>query len=168
MPCQIVDVPACVDTTWTCSNDRLEHSNCGNTRSTTACNLSNDALQMIVGTLPVDLRYDVNDNGVVDTGDATLLAGGTPLRDLHPANITATSFPIPTIPPGTYNTVSIDITWTNTGEISGSFTPQVSIGGGSPISLGSPVSVDAKATYNITATLTGVPSGSQNICPVPN
>jgi hypothetical protein len=37
---------------------------------------------MIVGIIPVDLRYDVNNNGVVDSGDATLLMSGTPLRAL--------------------------------------------------------------------------------------
>jgi hypothetical protein len=167
--CPTVVVPACTDTTWTCSGtDGLEHSNCGNTRTTTPCTLGFQALQMIVGAIPEDLRYDVNNNGTVDSGDATLLMGGTPLRALHPANITATSFPTPTIPTGTYNTVNIDITWTNTGEQSGSFTPQVSIGGGAPISIGSSVSINAKDTYHINVTLTSVPSGSQSICPVPN
>ena len=168
MPCQIVDVPACIDTTWTCSSDRLEHSNCGNTRASTPCSLSVDALEMVTGNRPVDLRYDVNDNGIVDTGDATLLMHGTPLRDLHPANITTTSFSAPTIPPGTYNTIDIDITWTNIGEESGSFTPQVRIGSDILIDLDSSIIVAAKASYNKTARFIGVPSGSQNICPVPN
>jgi hypothetical protein len=161
--------PGCTDTTWTCSTtDRLEHSNCGNTRATTPCSLASDASEMIAGTIPIDLRYDVNDNGTVDPDDVNLLMNGISLRSLHPANITVTSFPAPTIPPGTYNTVDIDITWTNTGEISGSFTPQVSIGGGTPISLDSEIALDPEAIYNKIARLTDVPSGSQGVCPIPN
>lgn len=161
--------PECTDTTWICdTSDRLEHSNCGNTLTTTPCSLASDAQEMITDPInfPPDLRYDVNDNGIVDPDDVALLMGGTPLRTLHPTNITVTSFPPLIIPPGTYNTVDIDITWTNTGEQSGSFIPQIIIGSGALINLGSSVSVDAKATYNKTARLTSVPSGSQSICPI--
>jgi hypothetical protein len=80
--CQVVNVPAgCVDTTWSCHTDvGLEYSNCGNTRTTTPCTLATQAEQMVVTLIPEDLRYDVNINGRVDTGDVTLLMGGTPLR----------------------------------------------------------------------------------------
>ena len=167
--CQTITVPAtpCVDSTWTCSGgDGLEHSNCGNTRTTTSCTNAHQALQMAVGTIPVDLRYDVNNNGIVDTGDATLLMQGTPLRALKAANIVSTSFPTPTIPAGTYNTVVVDITWTNTGEQSGSFIPQVKIGTGTPINLDVSVTLASGASYHKIMTLTGVTAGSQNICPV--
>lgn len=74
-------VPPCTDTTWTCHADvGLEYSNCGNTRTTTSCTLATQAMQMVVGAIPEDLRYDVNYNGFVDTGDVTLLMGGTPIR----------------------------------------------------------------------------------------
>jgi hypothetical protein len=78
--------PGCVDTIWTCNTtDRLEHSNCGNTRTTTPCSLASDAYEMIHGIRDIDLRYDVNNNGTVDTDDVTLLKNGTPLRVLPPA-----------------------------------------------------------------------------------
>ena len=171
--CQTVTIPTsppvCVDTTWTCSGtDGLEHSNCGNTRTTTPCTLGYQALQMNVGLIPVDLRYDVNNNGVVDSGDATLLMSGTPLRALEPANITATAFPTPTIPTGTYNTVAVDITWTNTGTVTGSFVPQVSIGG-SIVDLGEgTITLASGEIHHSAKTLSGVIAGNQNICPVPN
>jgi hypothetical protein len=159
----------CVDSTWACNNtDGLEHSNCGNTRTTTSCTNGYQALQMVLGIIPEDLRYDVNNNGIVDTGDGTLLMQGTPLRSLKPANIVSTSFPTPTIPVGTYNTVAIDITWTNTGETSGSFIPQVKIGTGTPINLDSSITLAHGAVYRKTMTLTGVTAGNQSICPLPN
>ena len=169
--CQTITIPAptptCTDTLWLCSStDGLEHSNCGNTRTTTSCTNAYQAMQMTLGVIPQDLRYDVNNNGKVDTGDVTLLIGGTPLRALHPANIVSTSFPTPTIPAGLYNTVDIDITWTNTGEQSGSFIPQVKIGTGTPINLDVSTTLGPGATYRKTTRLTGVTAGSQSICPV--
>lgn len=77
--------PGCTDTTWTCNTtDRLEHSNCGNTRTTTPCSLASDAYEMVHGTRAMDLRYDVNNNEIVDADDVTLLKNGTPLRVLPP------------------------------------------------------------------------------------
>jgi hypothetical protein len=161
--------PECTDTTWICdTNDRLEHSNCENTRTTTPCSLASDAAEMIAGHIPVDLRYDVNDDGIVDSSDVILLKIGTPLRALHPANITATIFPVPTIPSGTYNTVAIDITWTNLGEQPGPFVPQVQIGSDTPIDLSIERTLDSGATYSRSTTLNDVPSGTQTICPLPN
>ena len=167
--CQTITVPAtpCVNTTWTCSGvGGTEISNCGTTRASTPCKLSYEALQMVVGNIPVDLRYDVNNNGIVDTGDATLLMQGTPLRTLKPANIVSTAFPAPTIPAGTYNTVAVDITWTNLGEVSGSFIPQVKVGTGTPINIDVSVTLASRAVYRGIKVLTGITAGSQNICPV--
>ncbi len=168
--CPIVNVPApaCVDTTWTCREDRLEHSNCGNTRKTTPCDLASDAMEMIIGTRPVDLRYDVNNNGFVDTGDATLLAKGTPLRSLSPANITATAG---TATSPITGEIDINITWKNTGEQAGSFVPKASIDGGAPIDLGvGTITLAPGATYNAAKALTGsgITPGAHTVCPVPN
>ncbi len=78
--------PGCIDTTWTCNTtDRLEHSNCRNIRATTPCSLASDAYEMVHGTRAIDLRYDVNNNEIVDSNDVTLLKNGTPLRVLPPA-----------------------------------------------------------------------------------
>jgi hypothetical protein len=84
------------------------------------------------------------------------------------ANITATSFLAPTIPTGTYNTVAVDITWTNTGTVTGSFVPQVSIGG-SIVDLGEgTITLASGEIHHSAKTLSGVIAGNQNICPVPN
>jgi hypothetical protein len=175
MTCQTITVPSapitppsCVDSIWACSGtDGLEHSNCGNTRTTTPCTLGYQALQMHIGLIPVDLRYDVNNNGIVDTGDATLLMQGTPLRAVKPANIMVTSFPAPTIPAGLYNTVDIDITWTNLGEQSGSFIPQVKIGTEAPFNLDASITLAPGAVYHKATRIVDVLAGSQSICPIP-
>jgi len=159
--------PGCTDTTWTCSTtDRLEHSNCGNTRTTTPCSLASDASEMIAGTMPIDLRYDVNDNGIVDSEDVTLLMGGTPLRALHLANITCTA--------GTASStgedkIVINFTWTNTGEVTGSFVPSVIVDKGATTDLGiGTISIAPGATYNTEKTLSGITSGTHTVCPNPN
>lgn len=41
-----------------------------------------DALEMIAGLREIDLRYDLNGNGFIDTGDVTLLKQGYPLVSL--------------------------------------------------------------------------------------
>jgi hypothetical protein len=123
---------------------------------------------MNVGLIPVDLRYDVNNNGVVDSGDATLLMSGTPLRALEPANITATAFPTPTIPTGTYNTVAVDITWTNTGEIAGSFIPKANVGSVTMDFGEGTITLAPGAVHRSIKVLTGVAAGSETICPIPN
>ena len=83
------------------------------------------------------------------------------------SNIVATSFPNPTIPDGTYNTVAVDITWTNTGTQSGSFIPQVKIGS-LTLDLGEGTKTLAPGeTHHSTKILTEVAAGSQSICPVP-
>lgn len=70
---------------WTYGPDRLEHSISGEVRCSTACELANDARDIISGVKPNDLRYDVNNNGVVDPDDVALLASGTPLSTNIPA-----------------------------------------------------------------------------------
>ena len=168
--CKTVNIPApCIETTWTCNVDGTEHSNCGTTRTSTACSLSNNAAKMIAGTIAKDLRYDVNDNGNVDAEDVTLIRNGTALRAYHPANITATNFPTPTVPSGLTNTVDVIITWTNTGEVSGSFTPKIMVGS-SAIDLGlGTINIASKATYTTPSKrLNNIPSGNQNFCPNPN
>ena len=83
------------------------------------------------------------------------------------SNIVATSFPAPTIPTGTYNTVAIDITWTNTGTQSGSFIPGVKIGS-LALDLGEgTITLAPGETHHSAKILTGVTAGSQSICPVP-
>ena len=84
------------------------------------------------------------------------------------SNIIATAFPTPTIPAGTYNTVTVDITWTNTGEQSDSFIPKVNVGS-IVIDLGEGTIILAPGEiHHSVKTLTGVTAGSQNICPVPS
>jgi hypothetical protein len=163
--------PGCTDTTWTCNTiDRLEHSNCENTRTTTPCSLASDAAEMIAGTRAIDLRYDVNDNGSVDNDDVTLLMEGTHLRTLHAAHITCTSVLTPTIQ--SLSEIDVNFTWTNTGEVSATFTPSVSINGGPLISLiASPITLAYGETYNAIKVLTGLslsPGEMYAICPVPN
>ena len=84
------------------------------------------------------------------------------------SNITATAFPTPTIPVGTYNTINVDITWTNTGTQSESFIPQVQING-STIDLGEgTITLAPGMTHNSVKLLSEIPAGSQNICPIPS
>jgi len=169
VPCQTVTVEsACVDTTWTCREDRLEHSNCGNTRVTTPCNLSVDAMEMIIGTRPIDLRYDVNNNGIVDTGDATLLANGTPLRELTVANITAVDMTVSSVE---YNTIEGTIWWENIGESIGILAPKMRIDLDLPIEIGEfgqNIPIVGGETLGIPYIVTGVSAGDHTICPVPN
>jgi hypothetical protein len=101
--------PGCVDTTWTCDiTDGLEHSDCGNTRISTPCGLAYDASEMIAGRKTIDLRYDVNNDGIVNTDDVTLLKNGTPLRMLAPVLLLS----------GTYLNVS---------EIGNIYSPEIDI-----------------------------------------
>ena len=69
-------VPDCI-TNWKCNTSTgQEEDGCGNVRTTIACTNAYTALQMIVGLIPADLRYDLNGNGIIDTGDVTLLLNG--------------------------------------------------------------------------------------------
>jgi hypothetical protein len=67
-------------------------------------------------------------------------------------------------------TVSISVTWTNTGGMLGSFTPSVTIDGNPVVSDPplSPVTIGPSGTVLQTFTITGMTAGPHTICPYPN
>lgn len=159
--------PACTDISWICdTSDGLEHSNCGNTRASTPCSLASDASRMIAGTMPVDLRYDVNNNGIVDADDVNLLISGVLLRSLHPVHITCIAGTASSTEEGK---IVINLTWTNTGEVAGSFVPSVIVddGGTTDLGIGTTTLLPGDM-YNMEKTLSGLTSGEHTVCPSPN
>ena len=91
-----------------------------------------------------------------------------PVPPVGGSNIVSTAFSAPTIPVGTYNTVAVDITWTNLGEVSGSFSPQIQINGVTKDLGEGIISLTSGAVHRSIKVLTGITAGSQNICPVPS
>jgi len=94
-------------------------------------------------------------------------------EDLTPANITATNMTItPSISPCIEGscTVTVDVTWTNTGETSGSFTPSIKIDTIPIVVLPplTPVSVGPSLTASQQFIITGMTTGTHTICPDPN
>jgi hypothetical protein len=105
--------------------------------------------------------------------DPTFSTIGTEEIFATPANITATSltinpYPIPCISGSC--TVTVDVIWTNTGGTSGSFTPSIKIDNISvviepPLSL---VTVGPSLTASQQFVISGMTTGTHNICPYPN
>jgi hypothetical protein len=128
--------------------------------------LASDASKMVAGTMPMDLRYDVNNDGTVDSNDVNLLMNGVPLRALHPVNITCTSGTASSTEEGK---IVVNLTWTNTGEVAGSFVPSVIVDEGAITDIGiGTIVLTPGETYNTEKTLSGITSGKHTVCPNPN
>ncbi len=61
----------------------------------------------------------------------------------------------------------VDITWTNTGDTSGSFIPGIQVGTEPVMTLPS-ITLAAGASVTKTFSITGLTEGTHIICPVPN
>lgn len=82
-------------------------------------------------------------------------------------NITATSI-IPSVSTcQAACSLTVSITWTNTGDTSGTFTPGVQVDSETPMTLASETLV-AGASVTHAFSITGLPEGLHQICPVPN
>lgn len=82
-------------------------------------------------------------------------------------NITATSI-IPSLTTcQELCSLTVNITWTNTGDTSGSFIPGIQVGTEPVMTLPS-VTLTAGASTTKTFSITGLTTGSHIICPVPN
>lgn len=93
-----------------------------------------------------------------------------PEEYLTPANITATDMTItPDVPCRSGScTVTVYVTWTNTGESSGSFTPSIMIDVNQIASAPSSVIVGPSLTASQQFEITGLTTGIHTICPDPN
>ena len=82
-------------------------------------------------------------------------------------NITATSITPSVISCQALCSLTVNITWTNTGDTSGSFIPGIQVGTEPVMTLPS-VTLAAGASVTKTFSITGLTAGSHIICPVPN
>lgn len=101
----------------------------------------------------------------------------TTINMQEPTNITIQSIsiggidcPSPTFactnmicPGGCPVNVDVVVIWANSGDISGTFTPTIQIGIGTPVP-GSSIIIPANGTNTSTFSITGLSRGSHNIC----
>ncbi len=104
--------------------------------------------------------------------EPTFSSIGTEETEALPANITATDMVItPSETPCRTGicTLSVDVTWTNTGGSSGTFVPNITV---DAVALDPPPysseSLGASASVTKTFTVTSLASGTRAICPYPN
>ena len=105
--------------------------------------------------------------------EPTFLSIGTEEVLALPANITATNMTItPSSSPCIEGscTVTVDVTWTNTGETSGSFTPSIKIDNVTVVVSPplTPVLLGPSLTASQQFIITGMTTGTHTICPDPN
>ncbi len=113
--------------------------------------------------------FDTDHNRKYASTEPTLTIGTEQIPTA--ANITAISMTItPSESPCRQGicTVSVSVTWTNTGETSGSFVPNISVDGtpASPIYLSESLGPGATTTHGFT--VSGLSTGIRSICPYPN
>lgn len=83
------------------------------------------------------------------------------------ANITATSITPSVTACQAVCSLTVNITWTNTGTVSGTFIPGIQVGT-SPVMTLPSEALAAGANITKTFSITGLPVGNFVICPVPN
>lgn len=124
---------------------------------------------------------DISNSGPVMTFNSTIPAIPPPpppnceiVEVVTPPNITATNITITKSADPCYAgtcVVTINVTWQNTGGASGTFTPGISIDGGTPITLSSitlsPYQ-NAGDTVIRTFTVSTMTAAAHTICPIPN
>ncbi len=132
----------------------------------------------IIGLIPGYYDIRLTRNGYEDWifGNAEIIAGtetqiSASMVLVSPANITATNMTItPSETPCRQGicTVSVSVTWTNTGGTSGSFVPNISVDGtpASPIYLSESLGPGSTTTHGFT--VSGLSAGIRSICPYPN